>query len=89
MHPYFSVTFKAARVDAEKIILKIYTPSQRLVRQKVFEGAEAYNAMQAMRIRCENSVLSGLANGTYYYVIILEKDKKAVKSGADKVVIIK
>jgi len=56
----------------EKIKVKIWTVGFRLIMQEEEEGRAGENVINIGREKIKN-----LANGTYYYVIIIEdKDKK-------------
>jgi hypothetical protein len=86
---YLYIGFTAARIDSDSIKLKIYTSGQRLVRTVEYKGTDAQNILIASRFRCEAAELSGLANGTYYYMLTAEKAGEVARSKVDKIVILK
>jgi hypothetical protein len=75
--------------DIDSITLKIYTAAYRLIRQQVFEGAEAQEIAVSGILQYDSSNLIDLSDGSYYYVVIAEKGRVKVRSKVDKIIILK
>jgi len=80
------VKFTATRNYEEQHLL-LYTAALRLIREKSYKGnfaaGEGYIGLAVKEI-------DSLANGTYYYVILLKDDKgKTVKGKVGKIVVLK
>ncbi len=76
-------------VGTDKVTVKIYTISFRLVRQYVFEEAQMQQIILQGYVRCDATQLEGLSSGTYYYVIITDNQGKAEKPAVGKFIILK
>jgi hypothetical protein len=83
------IMFTAARKDSDTVRLKIYTAAFRLIREVVFAQADAQGIMNSGRIQCPRYRLGRLANGSYYYLIILEKNGKQTRSNGNNLIILK
>ncbi len=77
--------------DVEKITLKIYTASYRLIKQHTFDGKAAQLVASSGVLQCDDSDdnLKDLSEGSYYYVVIAEKGGVKVRSKIDKIIILK
>jgi chitinase len=75
--------------DIDRITLKIYTVAYRLIREEIFEGTEMKQIDGGVILTCDSSELIDLSNGTYYYLVIAEKDGAKVRSKADTIIILK
>ena len=82
--------FTLNQKDCDRIGLRIYTASYRLIREVVYENpalATIINNGLIMYSTTDN--FKGLANGTYYYFIYVEKNKVETRSRIDKIIILK
>jgi len=86
---YLSIAFNAAQRDCDSVQVKVYTTSLRRVRAIRLENVAARAAAARGVIDCEARYFGGLANGAYYFVVELEKDKKTARSRIENLVIIK
>ena len=84
-----AVDFTINQADPDKIGMRIFSVSFRLVRDIYLEGAEAQSAARNGRLTYNSCAISGLSNGMYYYYIYAVKDNKETKSTADKLMIIR
>jgi hypothetical protein len=78
------VQFELTR-PGSAVTLKVYTDGFRLVRKADMGSFGA--GLQSKTFAAGN--LSGLANGTYYYLITGESDKGSARAKAEKLIIIK
>ncbi|HRQ45231.1 MAG TPA: hypothetical protein PLB12_12865, partial [Candidatus Goldiibacteriota bacterium] len=75
--------------DVESLSVRIYSSAQRLIDEKVFEGQALTQILSGDCVYYQSDMLKKLSNGTYYYVIMVNKDGKEVRSKIDKIIIIK
>jgi len=75
--------------SADSITLKIYTTAFRLVREKIFIGADAAQIAESGILQYDSSNIRELSAGTYYYIVLAEKGGIKVKSSVDKIIILK
>ena len=87
--PYLKIAVNITPVDIDSITLKIYTVSYRLIREETFEGTEAEEIAESGILEYDSSNLADLSDGTYYFVVIVEKDGVKVTSKIDAIIILK
>jgi hypothetical protein len=73
----------------DRVTVKIYTVSFRLVREYVFDEAEMQQIILQGYVKCDATGLQGLSSGTYFYIIITDNSGKTERSQADKIIILK
>jgi len=73
----------------DKITIKVYSSSFRLVEQDVFTEAQMQQIIAQGYVSLDTTALDGLAAGTYYYVIIIDNNGKTERSEVDKLIILK
>jgi hypothetical protein len=83
------VAFNIAQKDSDRISLRIYTAAYRRVLEVVYEGAEAQDAANRGYLQCATRKIARLANGSYYYLVISEKEGKETRSRINTLVILK
>jgi len=87
--PFLRIKVKVTQKDVESLSVRIYSSAQRLIDEKVFEGQALTQILSGDCIYYQSETLKNLSNGTYYYVIMVTKDGKEVRSKIDKVIILK
>jgi len=75
--------------DTDKITVKIYTVSYRLIKEYVFYEPQMQQVIAQGYVQCDAGKLNDLSNGTYYYVIITGTQGKTIKKAIGKFIIIK
>jgi hypothetical protein len=85
------VTFKftVTQKNVDRLSLRVYTTSSRLVKEVVYEQSALAVMVKAGKIPVDAGVFKNLANGSYYYVVIVTQNGKEVRSKIDKLVVIK
>jgi len=89
-----SIKFALTR-NAKSVTFKLYTSASRLVRELEIPASKINMGLNGLKtgdniITVPAESFKDIANGTFYYILILEDDKgNTVKSKVDKIVIIK
>ena len=81
--------FEITQRNINSLSLRIYTSGYRLVKEVVLTDAALQTVINRRYIEYAAEDLMSLANGTYYYLIIAEKDGEQVRSKIDKLIILK
>jgi len=83
------IALKIAQHNVDDIYFRLYTAQARLIRELRYSGADAVQIAQGGVLVCPLKHLEGLANGTYFYVVITETEGKQTMSKRDKIIIMK
>lgn len=85
------VDFNITQTDnIDKIGVKIYTQSYRLIREVEYADAGSINTVLTDRsIPFAAKTLANLSNGTYYYYIYVDQNGTVVRSKIDKIIILR
>ncbi len=73
----------------DRVTVKIYTVSFRLVKQFVFDGAQMQQIITQGYLNFEPGELNDLSDGTYYYVILTDNNGKTEISEPDTIIILR
>jgi non-lysosomal glucosylceramidase len=86
---YVRISFKIAQPDTERLSLRIYSSSYRLIREVSYERDALTQIVNRGYIQYESKHLETLSNGTYYFVLLAGEQGDETRSRVQKIIIIK
>ena len=84
-----TITFDITRTDVDRLSLRIYTTSSRLVRESVFEGTALEYIVNNKKFEYTLGGFDRLANGIYFYVLTADREGETVRSDIGKIVVLR
>jgi hypothetical protein len=75
--------------STDKITVKIYTVSFRLVKEINFDQTLIKQAIVQGSVKCDANGLKDLSSGSYYYILITENIGKKENAGIGKFIVLK